>query len=87
MTGRELSRSTSEPGRFVLTLSWPGEVEREDCRVGLDLLDAARLRDALSLWLAGVDEALLRRAVAAWHASTRPTPVADDEAERDGDAA
>ena len=32
MTGRELTTSTAEPGRFVLTLGWPGETEREQCQ-------------------------------------------------------
>ena len=71
MTGRDLRTSTAEPGRFVLTLAWPGETDCEQASVGLDVLDAARLRDALSLWLAGVEEAALRRAVEAWHASQR----------------
>ena len=48
---------------------------------------AARLRDALSLWLAGVDEAQLRRAVEAWHATVRASRQPDDEDELDGDAA
>jgi hypothetical protein len=87
MTGRELSASTAEPGRFVLTLGWDGDVEREECRVGLDVIDAARLRDALSLWLAGVDEAHLRRAVEDWHATVRAARTPDDEDELDGDAA
>jgi hypothetical protein len=89
MTARELAASTAEPGPFVLTLGWAAqdtEGGREQCRVGLDVLDAARLRDALSLWLAGVDEAQLRRAVEAWHASARGART-DDEGELDGDAA
>jgi hypothetical protein len=87
MTGRELTASTAEPGRFVLTLGWAGDVDREECRVGLDVIDAARLRDALSLWLAGVDEAQLRRAVEAWHATARAARQPGDEGELDGDAA
>ena len=89
MTARELRASTAEPGRFVLTLSWAGDVDggREECRVGLDIIGAARLRDALSLWLAGVDEAQLRRAVEAWHATVRASRQPDDEDELDGDAA
>ncbi len=84
MSGRELSMSTADPGRFVLTLDWSGETGSEACSVGLGVMDAARLRDALSLWLAGVDEALLRRAVEAWQAAN---PTHDDGDELDGDAA
>jgi hypothetical protein len=87
MTAPDLTTSTAEPGRFVLTLGWAGDGEREDCRVGLDVIDAARLRDALSLWLAGVDDAQLRRAVEAWHATARAARTPDDEDELDGDAA
>jgi hypothetical protein len=92
MTARQLGASTAEPGRFVLTLGWAGQDGgdgSEECRVGLDALDAARLRDALSLWLAGVDEAQLRRAVEAWHATVRAARTSDDEddGELDGDAA
>jgi hypothetical protein len=84
MTTGELTTSTAQPGRFVLTLGWPGETGDEACSVGLDVLDAARLRDALSLWLAGVEESALRRAVEAWHAAHR---TRDDSDELDGDAA
>ena len=92
MTARQLTASTAEPGRFVLTLAWGAQDDdagREECRVGLDVLDAARLRDALSLWLAGVDEAQLRRAVEAWDATVRAARTSDDEddGELDGDAA
>jgi hypothetical protein len=87
MTARELKASTAEAGRFVLTLGWAGDGEREECRIGLDVIDAARLRDALSLWLAGVDEAQLRRAVEAWHATVRAARTPDDEDGLDGDAA
>jgi hypothetical protein len=86
MTGRQLTASTAEPGRFVLTVGWAGDGEREECHVGLDVLDAARLRDALSLWLAGVDDAQLRRAVEAWHATVRAARTGD-EGDLDGDAA
>jgi hypothetical protein len=92
MTARQLTASTAEPGQFVLTLGWTGQdgdTGREECRVGLDVIDAARLRDALSLWLAGVDEAQLRRTVEAWHATVRAARTSDhkDDGELDGDAA
>ena len=86
MTAPELTTSTAEPGRFVLTLDSPDHAGDELCRVELDVIDAARLRDALSLWLAGVDEAQLRRAVEAWLATVRAAR-AHDEDELDGDAA
>jgi hypothetical protein len=86
MTHRDLDVSMAELGRFVLTLGWPGETGEETCHVGLDVLAAARLRDALSLWLAGVQESALRDAVAAWQASAGTnSDLADDEL--DGDAA
>jgi hypothetical protein len=90
MTAGRLTASSAEAGRFVLTLGWSAQDgDAGQCCVGLDVLDAARLRDALSLWLAGVDEAQLRRAVEAWHATARParTSADEDDGELDGDAA
>jgi hypothetical protein len=87
MTGHEPKVSTAGPGRFVLTLGWSGQHGDEEARVELDVLDAARLRDALSLGLAEIEEAALRTAVAAWHAARARSRGHDRDDELDGDAA
>ena len=81
MTGARADDLDGEPGRFVLTLGWPGETGGEQASVGLDVLDAARLRDALSLWLAGVEE---RRCAARSRPGTQPAHAAHDDERRAG---
>ena len=72
--------------RFALTLGWAGPDSADSATVALDIRAAARLHEALSIWLADVDEDVLFEACMAWHRDA-VSGRNDDSDELDGDAA
>jgi hypothetical protein len=72
--------------RFALTLGWAGPDSEDAATVALDIRAAARLHEALSVWLTEVDEDVLFEACMAWHRDT-VSGREDDSGELDGGAA